>query len=61
MRIAVVGATGNAGTAVLRALRSTPEVTSVVGIARRLPDTRSEPYDGCEWVEIDIAADSPPQ
>ncbi|GAA4284431.1 hypothetical protein GCM10022261_19620 [Brevibacterium daeguense] len=56
MRAAVVGATGNAGTAVLRALRETAEVDSVLGIARRLPDTDVEPYAGCEWASIDIAA-----
>ena len=39
MRVVVVGATGNVGTAVLRALGRAPEVTSVVGIARRRPDT----------------------
>jgi len=43
MRIAVVGATGNTGTAVLRALHRHPEITEVVGIARRLPDTEIEP------------------
>ncbi|GAB3593671.1 hypothetical protein CFAEC_00175 [Corynebacterium faecale] len=56
MRIAVVGATGNAGTAVLRALHRHPEVEEVVGIARRLPDEEIEPYDQCEWRSIDIAA-----
>ena len=58
MRIAVVGATGNTGTAVLRALHRHPEITEVVGIARRLPDTEIEPYDRCEWRSIDIAAAS---
>ena len=58
MRIAVVGATGNTGTAVLRALHRHPEITEVVGIARRLPDTEIEPYDQCEWRSIDIAAAS---
>lgn len=57
----VVGATGNAGTAVLRALRNTPEVTEVLGIARRMPDTSVEPYDACEWEAIDIAAASSEQ
>src|SRR5699024_5242430 len=58
MRIAVVGATGNTGTAVLRALHRHPEITEVVSIARRLPDTEIEPYDQCEWLSIDIAAAS---
>lgn len=56
MRVAVVGATGNAGTAVLRALRRCSEITEVVGIARRLPDQTREPYDQAEWHSIDIAA-----
>ena len=56
MRVVIVGATGNAGTALLKALKDTPEVTSVLGIARRLPDRSLEPYAACEWEAIDIAA-----
>lgn len=56
MRVAVVGATGNAGTAVLEALVSTREVTSVVGIARRLPDRLAFPYSECSWESIDIGS-----
>jgi UDP-glucose 4-epimerase len=37
MRVVVVGATGNVGTAVLRALGADPEVEEIVGLARRLP------------------------
>lgn len=58
MHVVVVGATGNLGTAVLRALHDTAEVTSIVGIARRRPDTRSAPYRDVEWLSIDIAAAS---
>ncbi len=58
MRIAVVGATGNAGTALLRAARRNPEIVEIVGIARRLPDPTQEPYDQAEWRSIDIAAAS---
>lgn len=58
MRVAIVGASGNVGTAVLRELARTPEVTSVLGIARRLPDTSVEPYNSCEWAAVDIAAAS---
>ena len=54
MRVAVVGATGNLGTAVLNQLQSTPEVTSVLGIARRLPDTDAAPYSGAEWLSADL-------
>lgn len=56
MRVAVVGATGNAGTAVLKALKKKDEVTSILGIARRLPDLDKEPYSGCDWESIDIGA-----
>jgi nucleoside-diphosphate-sugar epimerase len=56
MRIVVVGATGNAGTALLRALREEPRVTSVLGMARRLPDRSAEQYRHAEWVPVDIAA-----
>ena len=58
MKIAIVGATGNHGTAALRALHATPEVTGLVGIARRLPEQDHPPYDGVEWRSIDIAAAS---
>ena len=56
MRVAVIGATGNAGTAVLSALHRRPEVTSVLGIARRLPETSAQPYRGAEWAAVDIGA-----
>jgi UDP-glucose 4-epimerase len=55
MRIAITGATGNAGTALLRRLRAEPEVTSVVGLSRRPPDTTKSPYDRVEWVHLDVA------
>ncbi|SDQ25662.1 NAD-dependent epimerase/dehydratase family protein [Leucobacter chromiiresistens] len=61
LRVAVVGATGNAGTALLRALTAAPEVSSVLGIARRMPDETVEPYASCEWASIDIAAASSEQ
>lgn len=58
MRVAVIGATGNAGTAVLRALQDTPEITEIIGVARRLPDTATEPYADCRWESVDVAAAS---
>lgn len=58
MKVVVIGATGNAGTGTLRALHQTPEVTEIVGIARRLPQMDVEPYKDCEWHSIDIAAAS---
>ncbi|RBP63679.1 nucleoside-diphosphate-sugar epimerase [Brevibacterium sanguinis] len=58
MRVAVVGATGNTGTAVLTALLDRREVTEVLGIARRMPDVTVAPYSDCEWTSVDIAAAS---
>jgi UDP-glucose 4-epimerase len=57
MRIVIVGATGNIGTAILRRLHSAPEGTELVGIARRLPDELAEPYRGVRWHSIDVSAD----
>lgn len=55
----VVGASGNVGTAVLRALAQEPVVTSIVGVARRVPradgsSTVSFPHDAAEWVRVDL-------
>lgn len=55
LHVAVVGATGNVGTALLRALAAAPGIESVVGVARRLPDSSVRPYDGASWVSVDIA------
>jgi UDP-glucose 4-epimerase len=54
MRVVVVGATGNIGTSLVEALAAAPEVTSVLGLARRLPEWRP---DGVEWATADIASD----
>lgn len=60
MRVVVVGASGNAGTALLRRLRGDSTVTSVVGIARRTPRTTPPPpYDVASWVSVDIGARVP--
>lgn len=55
LRVVVVGATGNIGTAVLRALVASPHVGSVLGIARRMPDAQVHPYDSADWLSLDIA------
>src|SRR5690242_3725478 len=54
MRIVVVGATGNHGTSVLEALARDETVTSVVGLARRLPRA---PFAKTEWVRADVVTD----
>lgn len=54
MRVAIVGATGNSGTALIEELASRPEVDSVLGIARRLPEADAEPYNQAEWNTTDI-------
>ncbi len=54
MRVAVVGATGNAGTALLRALGADPAVTQIVGIARRPPRLEAPKTI---WRQADIARD----
>jgi nucleoside-diphosphate-sugar epimerase len=51
MRVVVIGATGNAGTALLRRLGA----HDVTGVARRLPDP-SGPYAGVDWHACDIGA-----
>ena len=55
MRVVVVGATGNVGTSLVQALAAEPEVTSVLGLARRLPGWRP---DGVEWATVDIGSDA---
>ncbi|HEY0215395.1 MAG TPA: NAD-dependent epimerase/dehydratase family protein [Cellulomonas sp.] len=60
MRVVVIGASGNVGTALLRRLRDDPVVTSVVGVARRAPQgPPPPPYDIAEWASVDIGAPGP--
>ena len=62
MRIAVTGASGNVGTALLRNLQgqleSKPGSLELVGISRRLPDTSRAPYRGVEWHTLDVGLDA---
>ncbi|NBE82604.1 NAD-dependent epimerase/dehydratase family protein [Micromonospora rubida] len=56
MRIVVVGASGNAGTALVRRLLRERDV-ELVGVARRLPGPGAgEPYDRLEWHSCDVGA-----
>ncbi|MWV48393.1 NAD-dependent epimerase/dehydratase family protein [Rathayibacter sp. VKM Ac-2803] len=61
MRIAIVGATGNLGTALLRRLRDEPEVEEIVGVARRQGRPQSPEYRDVRWVEVDVASSEAPR
>jgi nucleoside-diphosphate-sugar epimerase len=54
VHVVVVGATGNVGTSLLSALAREDAVTSVLGIARRLPGLRVEKVT---WAQADVAVD----
>jgi nucleoside-diphosphate-sugar epimerase len=54
MRVVVTGATGNVGTSVLRALADDPEVSEIVGVARRLPRWQNP---RTRWIAADVASD----
>ncbi|WP_434743838.1 NAD-dependent epimerase/dehydratase family protein [Micromonospora sp. SH-82] len=56
MRIVVVGASGNSGTAILRRL-GREAGAELVGVARRVPDEDAgEPYDKVRWHSCDVGA-----
>src|SRR3954453_11610574 len=52
MKVVVTGATGNVGTAVLRAMEAEERIRQVVGIARRRPALR---LPKVTWLEADVA------
>ncbi|NGO41775.1 NAD-dependent epimerase/dehydratase family protein [Streptomyces ureilyticus] len=56
LRVVVTGATGNVGTSVMRHLSEDPQVDSVLGIARRLPD--EPPVSSARWAAVDLTAES---
>lgn len=57
MRVVVVGASGNVGTAVLRRLAGERNVDSITGVARRVPpESAGPPYRDVRWRAIDVAA-----
>jgi len=51
MRVVVVGATGNVGTALVRDLCASSAVTSITGVARRLPELV---LPKTQWVAADV-------
>ncbi len=63
MHIAITGASGNAGTALLRNLQGQlarkPGSLRLTAISRRLPDTGRQPYAGVDWhcLDVGLAAD----
>lgn len=61
MRIVIVGASGNLGTALLRRLRDEPTATDLVGISRRTPDLSVPPYTDVAWHALDIGSPSAPR
>lgn len=59
MRLVVVGASGNVGTALLRRLGTEPRVEAVTGVARRLPSPATgAPYDAVAWLRLDVSEPS---
>lgn len=58
MRVVVVGASGNVGTALLRRLAAEPRVDAITGVVRRVPPAGTGgPYAGPDWHSIDIGSD----
>lgn len=53
-RIVVTGASGNVGTALLRAFASRDDAPDIVAIARRIPPAR-DAYVGASWCSLDLA------
>lgn len=54
MKVAVIGATGNLGTSVLRSLEGESSVESVLGVSRRLPGLSPAKV---EWASADVTRD----
>jgi UDP-glucose 4-epimerase len=58
MRVLVTGATGNMGSSLLGRLRGRPEVSEVVGLARRPPRDAADDGAGADrWVAADLVTD----
>lgn len=57
MRIVIVGASGNVGTALLRRLAADSSL-ELSGVSRRIPPADASPYAGVRWTACDLAEDS---
>ena len=58
VRVVIIGASGNVGTALLEALHRESVVTDVVAVARRLPAVEGQgPSPAVEWRSADISRD----
>src|SRR5689334_13361603 len=58
MRIVITGASGNVGTALLRALRNSGQSHDLVGVVRRPPQAPAEGlYSEADWYRLDLAGD----
>ncbi|MDI6103235.1 NAD-dependent epimerase/dehydratase family protein [Actinoplanes sp. NEAU-A12] len=55
MRVVIVGASGNVGTALLRRLHAEPDL-EITGVVRRPPEPTG-PYANVTWHPIDVGAD----
>ncbi|MDQ3987382.1 MAG: NAD-dependent epimerase/dehydratase family protein [Actinomycetota bacterium] len=53
MRVAVTGATGNVGTSLVETLSADPDVSEIVGIARRRPELV---LPKTKWVTVDVTS-----
>jgi UDP-glucose 4-epimerase len=51
MRVVIVGASGNVGTSLVQLLSDDPEVTTILGLARRRPDWSPAKT---EWATVDV-------
>jgi nucleoside-diphosphate-sugar epimerase len=54
VRVVVIGATGNCGTSIVRALSAEPAVDEILGVARRLPELELAKVD---WAAADVERD----
>lgn len=60
MRIAIVGASGNVGTSLLRVL-SAAGAHELIGVGRRAPDATAEPYRHATWHEVEVGSAEAPR